>query len=229
MISFFLIVFAIVGLQLFMGPFMHTRCRLTPFPVNNSWTPSVYTSVNATYFESMNMFRCLDAPNFDYPNQDPSMTQSGSPWNIPQPNCYWPIDTNDTQLCTLDGSGTHTCQNGVDYNISDFNWRWCGSNYDGLGNPRFDASTASLDTYIENLGYSYINFDNLGMSILFVIQVISGDSWSNMEYMISDSVNAVSSFIYVNLIILLGTFFLLQLNIAILEIAYIGPRMQLRY
>ena len=35
---FMFIVFGIAGLQIFVGPYMHTRCRLTPFPVNNSWS-----------------------------------------------------------------------------------------------------------------------------------------------------------------------------------------------
>lgn len=33
-IIFSFIIFAIIGLQIFNGPYIHARCRLTPFPVN---------------------------------------------------------------------------------------------------------------------------------------------------------------------------------------------------
>jgi hypothetical protein len=113
--------------------------------------------------------------------------------------------------------GTYFCESGSDTGLSQNNWRWCGSNYDALGNPRFDASTANLETYINNFFYGNINFDNVGYAFSFVVQVISGDSWSVMMFFLKDSFNYIIACVYCFLIILYGTFFLMQLNVAILQ------------
>ena len=226
-VSFAFFFFAVVGLQLFSGPYLHTRCRLTPFPVNISWVGTLseaYLIGNTTYPFTQNYteYRCLDAPNFDYPLQYPQWQQSDSPWFTPQPHCYWPYDinSNNPQVCSLTGDGTNVCpniQSGDDTGPTANLWRWCGSNYDALGNPRFNAATAADDTFNYNLGYGFVNFDNFAYALLFVIQVFSGDSWSFMMYQLTDSINVSEGVIYCSLIVLFGTFFLLQLNVALLE------------
>eukprot|EP01035_Chromulina_nebulosa_P041587 gene41587-56275_t len=144
--SFFF--FSVVGLQIFIGPYLHTRCRLTPFPVNVSWTPKIsaaYLNQSSSYPYELdyNAYRCLDAPNFDYPEQHPHWQQRDSPWFTPKSNCYWPYDMNskNPQVCSLTGTAAIVCANGKDSNINPDLWRWCGSNYDALGNPRFNAAT----------------------------------------------------------------------------------------
>ena len=231
-VSFAFFFFAVVGLQLFSGPYLHTRCRLTPFPVNISWVGTLseaYLIGNTTYPFTQNYteYRCLDAPNFDYPLQYPQWQQSDSPWFTPQPHCYWPYDinSNNPQVCSLTGEGTNVCpnvQNGDDTGPTANLWRWCGSNYDALGNPRFDASTASLDTYNAVLGYGYTNFDNIAYSLLYVINVFSGDAWSNVMYEVTDSINFSEGVIFSSLIVLFGTFFLLQLNVALLQKSFMN-------
>ena len=49
-----------------------------------------------------------------------------SSWSNPQ-NCSWPIDQSIRRNCALTGEGHFKCPSG----------RWCGSNYDALGNFRF--------------------------------------------------------------------------------------------
>ena len=164
LISFVFVFFSVDGLQLFVGPYLHTRCRLTPFPVNNSWVPTFsedYLNGFTSYPYTLNYteFRCSDVPNFGYPLlQHLEWRKKDSPWFKPQPNCYWPLkDNNSQQVCSLTDKrrGEGKCSG------------WYGSNYDALGNPRFDAVTASYDTYTEKLGYGYINFDNFAYSLLF--------------------------------------------------------------
>eukprot|EP01036_Dinobryon_divergens_P025037 gene25037-33549_t len=216
-ISFVFVFFSIVGLQLFIGPYLHTRCRLTPFPVNNSWVAKIsegYLNGSTSYKYTLNYteYRCLNGPNFDHPSEHPSWEQSDSPWFVPQPNCYWPIDNSNQEVCSLSGSGTGRCSG------------WCGSNYDALGNPRFDASTASKDTYTADLGYGFVNFDNFAYAFLFVVQVFSGDSWSVLMYELTHAVDFSSGVIFCSLIVLFGTFFLLQLNVALLQKAFLKQK-----
>eukprot|EP01035_Chromulina_nebulosa_P041227 gene41227-55756_t len=75
-ISFVFVFFSIVGLQLFIGPYLHTRCRLTPFPVNNSWVAKIsegYLNGSTSYKYTLNYteYRCLNGPNFDHPSEHP--------------------------------------------------------------------------------------------------------------------------------------------------------------
>jgi len=116
----FSIIYGTLGMVLFGGPYLHTRCRLTPFPVNRTWTPGL----------DPEPYRCLPGPVFSTVQEEPTwMYKSQSPWSVPQ-YCYWPIDQVDPdnqRLCALDAAGHHKCKPD----------RWCGSNFDALGNARF--------------------------------------------------------------------------------------------
>ena len=220
--SFFF--FAVVGLQIFIGPYLHTRCRLTPFPVNTTWTATISAAylnhtTNYPYELDYNAYRCLDAPNFDYPEQYTHWQQRDSPWFTPQSHCYWPYNMYDKkpQVCSLTGTGTNVCVNGYDSGNSPDLWTWCGSNYDALGNARFNPATAFWDTYYYSLGYQFVDFDNFGYAFLFVIQVFSGDSWSFMMYKLTDAIGNSIGYGFCCLIVLFGNFFLLQLNVALLQ------------
>eukprot|EP01035_Chromulina_nebulosa_P021842 gene21842-28269_t len=222
-VSVVLVFFSVVGLQLFCGPYLHTRCRITPFPVNTSWVSTISDSylngsTSYPYILSYADYRCLNAPNFDYAREYPLWKQTDSPWFTPHPECYWPYDPNsDQQVCSLTGEGTNQCRNGGSLGLQS----WCGSNYDALGNPRFNAKTASLDTYNMNLGFGYVNFDSFAYSLLFVIQIFSGDSWSVMMYELTNAINLSQGVLFCSLIVLLGTFFLLQLNVALLQKSFL--------
>eukprot|EP01035_Chromulina_nebulosa_P025181 gene25181-32851_t len=216
LIMFSYLFFAVVGLQIFSGPYMHTRCRLTPFPVTLNFQNMVFDA--NTTVEAFESYRCLNASNVDYPGQSPVFTKASSPWSTPHPECYWPVDINDQQLCTLSGnSNVHVCQHGYDTNLPISQWRWCGSSYDALGNDRFGGNATMMDNYLPQNGYGWINFDNFGLSLLTVIQSASGDSWSPIQYEIFDCFGVVAGAIFFNVIILVCLIFLQQLIIAILE------------
>ena len=84
LLSFIFAVFGILGIQLFSGR-LHSRCRLTPFPVTLAWQPGL------NYTEH----KCLDVDepasfNFMSINDRPSWTKSSSMWNEPR-DCWWPL------------------------------------------------------------------------------------------------------------------------------------------
>lgn len=80
-------------------------------------------------------------------------------------------------------------------NESDF--RWCGSNYDALGNPRFTGgiiqgeewSTERLmanGTYVESLSWGYTTFDNIFVAFLSIFQSITMEGWSEIQYQVDE-------------------------------------------
>eukprot|EP01036_Dinobryon_divergens_P034075 gene34075-44028_t len=185
------------------------------FSFARSWNANMASSI--TSVAAFEKYRCLNASNFDYVGQIPSYSKSSSPWNVPHPECYWPVDPNDFQQCSLVGNGNHVCQNGYSYSPNVTEWRWCGSGFDGTGNDRFGGNLTFLDTYYSSAGYGWINYDNFGFCFLQVIQIMSGDSWSIMEYQIFDSISVEAGALYFNVIVLVMTFFLVQIVVAILE------------
>jgi hypothetical protein len=117
----FMFLYSIFGLVLFGGPYLHTRCRLTPFPVNRSWIAGL----------DPEPYRCIKEATFNVIQEEPTWKyKSQSPW-FESKYCYWPIDQVDPdnqRWCALPYSnGRHRCPPD----------RWCGSNYDALGNARF--------------------------------------------------------------------------------------------
>jgi hypothetical protein len=170
-----------------------------------------------TSVEAFESYRCLNATNVDYPGQTPVYTKASSPWSTPHPECYWPVDINDQQLCTLTGnSNVHVCQHGYDTNLPISQWRWCGSSYDALGNDRFGGNATMMDNYLPQHGYGWINFDNFGLSLLTVIQSASG-AWSTIQYEIFDCFGVLAGAFFFSAIIVVCLIFLQQLIIAILE------------
>eukprot|EP01038_Epipyxis_sp_PR26KG_P011920 gene11920-15952_t len=212
---FFFIVFGILGLQLFNGPYMHAVCRETPFPVKSNWS----------YGMNMSEFRCLDVPNFNVIDSNSNMKKVDSPWYHSQPDCYWPIDTNSTRLCGLPGTTGNQCSNGFSSGLNQSDWSYCGSDYDAFGNSRFSSTLPNQATYTSKLGYNTILFDHLGYAILVVLQMISGNGWSSIMYQINDAIGVTTGAPFSILLVMIGNFFLLQLNIAILS-GFLGNERQ---
>lgn len=99
-LAFFLI-FGVLGIQVFSGPYLHSICRLTPYPVNISWAPGIPTlsCVSFKIIEHMlspgsdfSPFKCLDAPTLSLvEGKDISRwSKATSPWSTPQADCHWP-------------------------------------------------------------------------------------------------------------------------------------------
>ncbi|CAB1098931.1 unnamed protein product [Ectocarpus sp. CCAP 1310/34] len=216
LLQFIFTVFGIFGIQIFAGK-QHSRCRLTPFPVNNSF------EVGMNYAD----YRCLSVSNFDVVDDEPSWTQSTSPWATPR-ECWWPIDSEDERLCTSNsGSGKHKCEHDERYmNLSEF--RWCGSNYDALGNPRFaggmiegvewgSGRLTDNATFVQSLNWGYTNFDNIFVAFLTIFQSITMEGWSDILYQIKDCSLPILGDVFFIILILWGSFFTLNLLLAVLE------------
>jgi len=201
-------IFDLLGISLFMGS-MSTVCRLTPFPVKAEWAPALnYTQ-----------FRCLNAPNMDILPQGKKWTKDSSPWRHAQ-DCYWPTDDNDKRLCSLSKTqGNHHCEN-----------TWCGSNYDIFGNPKFKGDTVlgmyqhfftrnqllSWATYKPELNFGYTVFDNALLSIVPIFQALTVTDWETILFMIGDSSGLVAPVLYFSVVIVLGSFIVLNLIVAVL-------------
>lgn len=140
------------------------------------------------------LYRCLEVSNFDSIDEEPSWTQSSSPWATPR-DCWWPLDAEDERLCTGDsGSGKHKCEHDPRY-MNESEFRWCGSNYDAMGNPRFtggviegvewDAKTLIGNaTFVESLNWGYTTFDNIFVAFLSIFQSITMEGWSDILYQV---------------------------------------------
>lgn len=139
-------------------------------------------------------YRCLEASNFDT-TDDESWTQRSSPWATAR-DCWWPLDVEDTRLCAFDSSsGNHKCDHNAESTASEGDFRWCGSNYDALGNQRFTGgviegvewSAAELTanaTFVEDLAWGYTTFDNMFAAFLSIFQSITLEGWSDILYQV---------------------------------------------
>lgn len=125
------------------------------FLTNIIFLLSTYVSFRLRYHKiGMNYteYRCLNVSNFDVEDDEPSWTQSSSPWSTPR-ECWWPLDTEDERLCTVDQYGQHKCLHDPRYmNETEFRYvtgRHLTCNDDTLsseGNPRQTRSVGAFGT-----------------------------------------------------------------------------------
>ncbi len=201
--------FGIIGLLIISGPPMHSRCRLTPFPVNISWTEDIP-------YEDVDKYRCLQAPNVDS-SIDSDYHKTSSPWAKPVDNCFWPLDESNTRLCSFDNSGLNRCYHNTE-RLPTSLWRWCGSNFDGFGNPRFsDKDIMRSATFIIDLNYGYTVFDNIGFAVLTIFQCVTMEGWTSIMYMIQDSMSPQIGAFYFTVLIIIAAFGLVNILLAVLS------------
>eukprot|EP00903_Cladosiphon_okamuranus_P009702 g9229.t2 len=216
LLLFIFIVFGIFGIQILAGK-QHSRCRLTPYPVTTAF------EIGMNYADH----RCLQVSNFDTTDEESSWTQSTSPWSTPR-DCYWPLDTEDTRLCAFDSSsGDHKCEHDPMY-MNETDFRWCGSDYDALGNRRFAggvigsvawgaADLAANATFVEDLNWGYTTFDNIFKAFLTIFQSITLEGWSDVLYQVKDCSLPILGDLFFIILVLWGGFFTLNLLLAVLE------------
>lgn len=76
--------------------------------------------------------------------------------------------------------------------------RWCGSNYDALGNARFAGGVIEGEdwgakeltanaTFVGSLNWGYTTFDNMGLAFLTIFQSITLEGWSDILYQVRTS------------------------------------------
>jgi hypothetical protein len=143
--------------------------------------------------------------------------------------------------------GMHECYHGDYFHkfIKPFNpdkdESWCGSNWDALGNPRFGATTKPLDiygqnhtdgriysavdllwsaNYVESFMWGYLDFDNFARAFLTIFQTITLEGWTDVMYMLSDAYNPVMTSCFFVILVCFGSFFVLNLLLAVLENNY---------
>jgi hypothetical protein len=111
------------------------------------------------------------------------------------------IDNSQNQLC----GGLYTCKSGT----------FCRTPIDvGL--------SLSADQVENNplMQYGILHFDNVGIAILSIFRVVTLEGWATVMYNYMDSVG-YSSAIYFPILVLIGSFFLLNLFLAVIMETFI--------
>ena len=222
LLIFLITCFSIMGLLLWNG-LLHTRCRLTPYPVKlPSDCYSVYDTCWTTFLkdviENPDEHRCLPDPN-----DDPIWTQSTSPWLIKGPqNCTWPLDNDDERICSLSAFGQHLCQPLYTSTGAMIN-RTCGSNYDRFGNPRFVTSNEpygynhmSIGTYSKELNWGLTNFDSFFSAFVTTFQVITLEGWTDIMSQILNAWHFAPTVFIFSLEVILCGYIVLNLVLAVI-------------
>jgi hypothetical protein len=172
--------------------------------VSLRWEPSMQMFV-AAQFNSTGMLPCLDNPVATVDSSS-WVDLEQSPW-FTKRKCFWPIDATDLRICSLTTWGEHNCPSG----------RWCGSNWDSPGNARFaDPELQARGTYIPSLMYGLVNFDQILVSVLTIFQSITMEGWTDVMYMVMDAYQGVVAGVYFVVLIMFGSFFLLNLLLAVI-------------
>lgn len=72
------------------------------------------------------------------------------------------------------------------------------------------------DTEIPELNYGLVTFDNVAIAMLTIFQCITLEGWTGMMYYYSDAYQPVATHLYFILLVIICSFFILNLTIAIL-------------
>ena len=198
-LTFIFSLFGVLGVQIWSGS-LHSRCRLTEFPVQIPSTEvdtffmrstQYFDPVHAdhaaavTYIDRVLTDRSLypwcgaDVSGTPLPLDSDTWTFSSSPWQQSR-DCVWPIDESDTKLCTQGSFGSHTCATD----------RWCGSNYDAYGNERFSSDRVMRSaTFLPEFLFGYAGFDWIFPAFLTIFECITLESWADIMYMVRTGVH----------------------------------------
>ena len=147
-----------------------------------------------------------------------------SPWNSssnvglgpftvnPDHDCFWMVDGEDTRYCTPIGAGGH-------HHCSPN--RYCGSNFDAQGQPRFSSHKITVEgSYVEDLYWGVPVFDNLGLAMLAIFQSLTLEGWVDILYTVADGFNFIVAAILFVAVVLFGAFLIMNLTLAVIWMAY---------
>ena len=221
LLMFLIICFSITGV-LFWNGILHARCRLTPYPVKiqdncrNELDPcwEIYLT---SAIENPDAFRCVP-----YENDNKDWTSKTSPWLLNGgQDCIWPIDSNDERVCSLSGTGLHSCPS-IYLGSKKVN-RTCGSNYDRFGNPRFmnlndpyGHPRMKHGTYVGTLNWGFTNYDSFMQAFVTTLQVITLEGWTDIMYQIIDSWSFTPTVIIFCIQVVLCGYIVLNLVLAVI-------------
>ena len=217
LLMFMFFMFGILGLQVWAG-IQHNRCRLTPFPIilppdgilplsQDIGEPFLQRALLHPELYRCNMTIGKSSVLSPIPVHDDNWaTMTESPWSTPR-SCFWPSDPEDEKVCSSNGAGDYTCP----LNLT------CGSVYDYFGNSRFDNANAMREAdFVPGRNFGYTNFDNFISAFITIFQCITMEGWVDIMYQLMDGHNSTFAAIYFTFLILFGSFFLLNLTLAVL-------------
>lgn len=119
-------------------------------------------------------------------------------------NGTWALLEGDDELCSDD---FRPCPAGY----------FCRSRYEVTGLPFADRD---VDTDIASLNYGITNFDNVGYALLTIFQCITMEGWSAIMNIYEDAYASWFVRIYFILCVVICSFFLLNLTIAVMLMKY---------
>ena len=92
------------------------------------------------------------------------------------------------------------------------------------GNPYREGLTPRIDNIIDQtfVNYGVLTFDNIGKSLLTVFQILSNDNWALTMYNLMYVDILVISPLYFGLIVVLGSFFLINIILAVILDSFIS-------
>lgn len=232
--------YCLLGVQMFAGA-QHGRCRLTPYPVLLNYSFDLHST-------NYSAFRCKSRRDtFRNLLRRRNLKKDKSPWKTPV-DCYWPIDNTDPRLCSLYNFGMHACAHHTE-RLELAEYRWCGSDFDPFGHPRFKRTELFSDYELNNLKNPYYypghsrawnvggtrvdpgvwspdhhfgatNYDNVVRAMISNFIFITLGDWSRTLSMMQDASGEHISAVYAYIIILFGGLAGINIFVAVLEESY---------
>jgi hypothetical protein len=227
---FLFFLYGAIGVQLWSG-ILHPRCRLTPYPLRlepNLTMETLPAYIDHAISNQKDFYCSTDAKNNSNLNAIPipldmhNWTHDTSLWNTPK-ICFWPIaqveedgspSLKKTCALTEDPTMYRQCPRG----------QVCGSDYDSYGNFRFFHPDPLIDkiflragaTFNAEMNWGFVNFDHIGTASLTIFQCITREGWSDIMYMLQDAGYGVVAVFYFVSFIIFGSFFMLNLTLAVI-------------
>jgi hypothetical protein len=123
------------------------------------------------------------------------------PFPLTGPDAKWP--TAGERLCSKPGgAGLHQCPAG----------QYCGGPQDfGLPRSIDDVKNSEL------ISYGIVHFDNIAAAIVTIFQMITLEGWTGLMYDLQDAGPAWFAVIYCILVVIVGSFFLLNVILAVIS------------
>ncbi|CDW81684.1 voltage-gated ion channel superfamily [Stylonychia lemnae] len=120
---------------------------------------------------------------------------------VPINENYWPKSPIYNRVCSQSTDGGYQCPDNL----------YCGSPLD-VGISLDDDGVY----YDKKIQFGISSFDNFGQAVLGVFQIITKDQWTELMYNLQDGSNSIFARIYCSTIIVLGSYFLLNLILAVI-------------
>eukprot|EP00930_Biecheleria_cincta_P047048 TRINITY_DN3254_c0_g2_i1.p1 TRINITY_DN3254_c0_g2~~TRINITY_DN3254_c0_g2_i1.p1 ORF type:complete len:2356 (-),score=376.43 TRINITY_DN3254_c0_g2_i1:34-6066(-) len=166
-------------------------------------------------------------------------------WESGQEYYMWPLDTNQERFCgqyqcvsfsasTLGDEDSAKIDALQALGSKDLNGdelkTYCGSAFDS--DPEYSPKVANAElvgidlndwfTEVdgESRNFGITNFDNVGVAFLVVFQCVTLEGWSDIMQMVQDATSDIFGFVYFMFLILIGSFFLINVILAIIWDAF---------